>query len=80
MKGYYNIILQQFCHPVCYLNHCTSSDYIPKHKNEHIKSVFVNCHISRDTVAIAAKQFSLGSQVETKSSQRILELNGKMFL
>ena len=38
----------------------TSPACVSEHKNQHIKSVFVNCHISRDTVTIAAEQFSLG--------------------
>lgn len=66
--GALTIVLQQFYHPACYFIHLASPAYVSKHKNQHIKWAFVNCHISRDTVAIAAEQFFLGSQVETKLS------------
>lgn len=55
-----NTIVQQFYHPACYFIQPTSPVYVAKHKNQHIKSVFVNCHAFREYSCYSSQAILFG--------------------
>lgn len=60
IKGCDNTVVQQFYHPAGYFIQPTSPAYVAKHKNQRIKSVFVNCHTFRDYSCYSSQAILFG--------------------